>query len=208
MPPALKLCSLRIKALLVAATMTHVAIPSSPLFAAGPCYPAGLFASITSISNEPIPELPQFEAILFPRQIIESNRDCAEMARAGLDCMSFIPSPVLDTTLIKFARHSAELTSSSKTFLDRVGTVLASRRDSFSKVTIIRYVRSTRSGEAERSGAAKYAEVIKAYLLSGYGPLKLETRFEACGDPKVRVGKPTEIGRHTTFIVTLPDGHE
>lgn len=154
--------------------------------------------------SDKMPDVSDIEGTLFPSQIAKDTKDCKALIDAGLTCQSVIPKASMETTLVTFERGSANLTEQSKLFLDRVGTALKNRKDSFVNVVVEGHTDATGSKDTNRTLSKKRAESVKAYLSTNYGISNVETVGRASDMLKDKANPGAAINRRIEFVVSLP----
>lgn len=154
--------------------------------------------------NDKMPNVSEIEGTLFPDGIKKGAEECKALVDAGLKCGSVIPKASMETTLVTFERGSANLTDQSKLFLDRVGTALKNRKDSFVNVVVEGHTDATGSKDGNRTLSKKRAESVKAYLSANYGISNVETVGRASDMLKDKANPAAAINRRIEFVVSLP----
>lgn len=150
--------------------------------------------------NEKSPSVDTIEAALFPQQMAEQKKECAQLEKVGLRCQSVLPKSSLDSIQVTFARGSAKLTDEGKEFLDIVGKALQKRSDTWTALVIEGHTDVTGSVETNRKLSQARAEAAKSYLQTAFGLKNIDAVGR--GSERLRDGaEPTaETNRRVEFV--------
>lgn len=150
--------------------------------------------------NEKSPSVDKIEAALFPAQLDEQKKECAQLEKVGLRCQSVLPKSSFDSIQVTFARGSAKLTPEGKEFLDIVGKALQKRSDTWTDLVIEGHTDITGSSETNRKLSKARADAAKEYLQTAFGFKNIETQGRASERLRDEANPSGELNRRIEFV--------
>jgi len=154
-----------------------------------------------TILDVPAPSAQQVDQALFPPNIADHQKECAQMEKAGLRCQSVVPKSSMDSVAVTFSRGSATLSSDAKAFLKAVGESLQRHAGEFKSITIEGHADVTGNENSNRVLSKERAESVKDFLVANFGISNIETTGRGSDKLRDPAHPAAEINRRIEFVL-------